>query len=87
MPLEEIAARFHHRLTYIHPFPNGNGRYARLMTDILMKANGAEPFDWGNSDLVAPDDARKRYIAALRAADRRDPSLLFEFVRSGHARR
>ena len=87
MPLDEIAARFHHRLTYIHPFPNGNGRHARLMTDILLKANGAEPFDWGNGDLVAPDDARKRYIAALRAADGRDPSLLFNFVRSGGARR
>ncbi|MBI3043723.1 MAG: Fic family protein [Betaproteobacteria bacterium] len=29
MPLDEIAARFHHRLTVIHPFPNGNGRCAR----------------------------------------------------------
>lgn len=42
---------------------------------------------WGNSDLVAPDDTRKRYIAALRAADGRDHSLLFEFVRSGTAMR
>lgn len=87
MPLDEIAARFHHRLTYIHPFPNGNGRHARLMTDILLKMNGAEAFDWGNSDLVSPDDARKRYIAALRAADGRDHLPLFEFVRSGGARR
>jgi Fic-DOC domain mobile mystery protein B len=87
MPLDEIAARFHHRLTYIHPFPNGNGRHARLMTDILLKMNGAEPFDWGNSDLVVPDDTRQRYIAALHAADGRDHSLLFEFVRSGTAKR
>ena len=86
MPLDEIAARFHHRLTFIHPFPNGNGRHARLMTDILLKANGADPFDWGNSDLVAPDETRERYLAALRAADGRDHSLLFEFVRSGTAR-
>lgn len=87
MPLDEIAARFHHRLTFIHPFPNGNGRHARLMTDILLKMNGAEPFDWGNSDLVAPDDMRNRYIAALRAADGREHSLLFEFVRSGTTKR
>lgn len=87
MPLDEIAARFHHRLTFIHPFPNGNGRHARLMTDILLKVNGADPFDWGNSDLVTPDDTRKRYIAALRAADGRDHSLLFKFVRSGTAKR
>ena len=25
----EIAARCHHRLVQIHPFPNGNGRFAR----------------------------------------------------------
>jgi len=26
---DELATRFHHRLTQIHPFPNGNGRQAR----------------------------------------------------------
>lgn len=83
MPLDEIGARFHHRLTQIHPFPNGNGRHARLMTDILLKLNGTEPFDWGKSDLVAAGEVRDRYIAALRAADSRDHSLLQEFVRSG----
>jgi Fic-DOC domain mobile mystery protein B len=83
MPLDEIAARFHHRLTQIHPFPNGNGRHARLMTDLLLKQNGAEPFDWGNSDLVAPGEVRDHYIAALRAADARDHSPLQKFVRSG----
>ena len=82
MPLDEIAARFHHRLTQIHPFPNGNGRHARLMTDLLLRQNGAEPFDWGSSDLVAPGEVRNRYIAALRAADGRDHVLLLEFVRS-----
>jgi Fic-DOC domain mobile mystery protein B len=54
MPLDEIAARFHHRLTFIHPFPNGNGRHARLMTDILLKTNGAEPFDGETASLLPP---------------------------------
>ncbi len=31
--VDEIAARFHHLLVAIHPFPNGNGRHARLMAD------------------------------------------------------
>jgi Fic-DOC domain mobile mystery protein B len=83
MPLDEIAARFHHRLTQIHPFRNGNGRHARLMTDLLLRENGAEPFDWGSDDLVAPGEVRDRYISALRAADGRDHSQLFKFVRSG----
>lgn len=83
MPLDEIGARFHHRLTEIHPFPNGNGRHARVMTDVLLKTNGAEPFDWGNTDLVAPGEIRARYIDALRAADGRDHAPLLKFVRSG----
>ena len=82
MPFDEIAARFHHRLTQIHPFTNGNGRHARLMTDLLLRENGVDPFDWGNADLVAPGDVRDRYISALRAADARDHSPLFKFVRS-----
>jgi Fic family protein len=30
---KELAARFHHKLVYIHPFPNGNGRHGRIMAD------------------------------------------------------
>ena len=32
-PPKELAARFHHKLVYIHPFQNGNGRHARIMAD------------------------------------------------------
>jgi Fic-DOC domain mobile mystery protein B len=82
-PLDEIAARFHHRLVWIHPFPNGNGRHARLLTDLILAANGAEPFTWGRGDLEHPGEARERYLAALRSADARDLSPLLAFVRSG----
>lgn len=49
LPAEEIAARFHHRLTRIHPFANGNGRHARLATDLLLRQLGARPTTttWG----------------------------------------
>ena len=30
---DEIAIRFHHRLVFLHPFANGNGRHGRLMAD------------------------------------------------------
>lgn len=82
-PLDEIAAKFHHRLVSIHPFANGNGRHARLMTDLLLAANGAAPFTWGQGDLVHAGEARERYLAALRAADARDFAALLAFVRSG----
>lgn len=80
---DEIAARFHHRLVKIHLFPNGNGRHARLMADILLdRIFGRTPFTWGNANLVKRGDDRKRYIASLAAADRGDYDLLLKFVRS-----
>ena len=82
-PPDEIAARFHHRLVFTHPFPNGNGRHARLMTDLLLERQLGQPkFSWGGASLVQEGDVRSRYIAALRAADRDDYSLLMQFVRS-----
>jgi Fic family protein len=42
--VDEIAARFHHRLVWIPAYPNGNGRHARLATDLLLVGReGFEP--------------------------------------------
>jgi Fic-DOC domain mobile mystery protein B len=79
---DEICARFHHRLVAIHPFPNGNGRHARLATDLLLVALGQPRFSWGRTSLVTPGETRRAYVAALRAADGRDIRPLLEFVRS-----
>ncbi len=82
-PSDEIAARFHHRLVAIHVFPNGNGRHARLMTDVLLvHLSGEECFSWGQENLTNAGDCRRRYIEALQAADRYDYGLLLAFVRS-----
>lgn len=82
-PPDEIAVRFHHRLTAIHPFANGNGRHARLMTDILLAHLLKQPrFTWGSGNLVNAGDCRTQYINALRAADRHDYGPLLTFVRS-----
>jgi Fic-DOC domain mobile mystery protein B len=81
-PVDEVAARFHHRLVAIHCFANGNGRHARLISDLLLASRGAEPFSWGRGDLMHAGDARDRYLAALRDADRGDLSQLMIFVRS-----
>jgi Fic-DOC domain mobile mystery protein B len=69
-PPDEIAARFHHRLTQIHAFPNGNGRHARLATDLLLKQLGQPPFTWGGKELRREGEDRRAYLAALRQADR-----------------
>ena len=81
MPADEVAARFHHRLTRIHPFANGNGRHARLATDLLLEQLGERHFTWGAADLAHTGEAREQYIAALRAADAGDQRPLMDFLR------
>ena len=82
-PPDEIAVRYHHRLVLIHPFPDGNGRHARLMTDLLLENILDHPrFTWGSTDLSKDGGPRERYIAALHAADELNYQLLLEFVRS-----
>ena len=79
---DEIGARFHHRLVMIHPYPNGNGRHARLAADLLVTGMGQERFSWGRMNLVEPSQTRDEYLAALRAADNHDIGPLLAFVRS-----
>ena len=82
-PADELALRFHHRLVWIHPFPNGNGRHARIAADLLVVSLGAgQRFSWGGSRLEAPSQIRRAYVEALRAADRHDLAPLLAFARS-----
>jgi Fic-DOC domain mobile mystery protein B len=81
-PLDQIAARFHHRLVQIHPYPNGNGRHARLAADRLLESTDKQAFTWGSVSLISAGETRARYIAALKAADNHDYQQLFAFVRS-----
>jgi Fic-DOC domain mobile mystery protein B len=81
-PPDGLAVRLHHRLVAIHPFPNGNGRHSRLMADLLVERLGGTPFSWGSGALADASDLRRRYVAALRAADRHDIGPLLAFARS-----
>lgn len=80
--LDEIAARLHHQLVYVHPFPNGNGRWSRLMADLVVEKLGQPPFTWGRDSLKSISEIRAQYIEALRAADSHDIAPLLEFARS-----
>jgi Fic-DOC domain mobile mystery protein B len=82
LSLDEIAARFHHRLVSIHPFANGNGRHARLAADALLEQHGVKRFSWGAADLGSANSTRERYIEALREADKKNLARLIAFVRS-----
>lgn len=80
---KEIAARFHHRLVLIHPFPNGNGRHARIIADaILTKKFNLKGINWSGGYEGAKIQGRRReYINALRAADNGNINLLLQFVK------
>ena len=82
-PRDGFAARFHHRLVKIHPFPNGNGRHARIMTDVVLEnVMGEQAVDWGAVTLGKEGEHRQSYLRALRAADANDYSLMIDFITS-----
>lgn len=82
-PANQLAVRFHHRLVTIHPFPNGNGRHVRLITDVLIEQLGAPRFSWGgDSSLVEASALRQQYIATQQQADRGPIDFLLAFARA-----
>lgn len=83
----ELAARFHHRLVSIHAFPNGNGRHARVMTDLILETYHQPSLRWGadaisNGVLENSSEVRRVYINALRDADQRRFGPLIKFIQS-----
>ncbi|MGT2504774.1 mobile mystery protein B (plasmid) [Bradyrhizobium guangxiense] len=81
-PPDEIAVRLHHRLTQVHGFPNGNGRHARMMADLLIEKLGGKPFTWGSGSIHDTGTLRTTYINALKAADSHDFAPLLAFARA-----
>ena len=66
-PLElndiELATIFHHKLVWIHPFFDGNGRTVRLAMNLLLMGSGFPPA------IILKND-RKKYYEALNQANR-----------------
>lgn len=63
----------HHKLVYIHPFWDGNGRISRIMMNIFIMQAG---FPIG---IILKND-RKRYYRVLSEADKGNYSPFCEFV-------
>jgi len=80
--VDECAVRFHYELVVVHPFPNGNGRHARLIADVVAVKCGRPQFSWGGKELTAPGEARNEYLSALRKADQGDLAQLLKFARA-----
>jgi len=58
----ELAAFFHHKLVYVHPFLDGNGRTARLLMNVILVSYG-----YPLTVLLKVD--RPKYLRALSEAD------------------
>ncbi|MDC0036674.1 mobile mystery protein B [bacterium] len=66
----EIIARFHHRLTKLHPFLNGNGRWSRLVVFLYAKCVHELSMDWPEAKMVISSGVRIKYINTLKLADK-----------------
>jgi len=77
MSMSEYAkhvARIHHRITVIHPFPEGNGRTSRAFMNIQLVRAGMLPI------YIKVED-KEDYIKALARADKlQDYDELYEIV-------
>jgi len=65
-----LATLLHHRLVWIHPFYDGNGRTARLIMNLLLIQAGYPPA------IILKND-RKKYYAALNNANTGDYNKLY----------
>jgi len=59
----ELATIFHHKLVWIHPFFDGNGRTVRLAMNLLLMRKGFPPA------IILKND-RKKYYDALNQANK-----------------
>jgi fido (protein-threonine AMPylation protein) len=66
-PLTEMVAIFHEKLLTIHPFRDGNGRWARVLTEyICLKLKIIIP-TWGIK-IIDDEERRKKYIESVKMA-------------------
>jgi Fic-DOC domain mobile mystery protein B len=68
-PLSEQAAMLHHRSVQIHPFQNGNGRWARMLANIWLRQQGSSITAWPDEVIGEVSTIRAEYIEAIKAAD------------------
>ncbi len=79
--LIEQAVMLHHRAVRIHPFQNGNGRWARLLANIWLKLHDHSPTAWPEATIGTTSVIRDEYLTAIKAADRGDYSQLLTLQR------
>ena len=64
----EQAVHLHHQTVRIHPFLNGNGRWARMLSNIWLRLHD-EPLVIWPSSMDAISEIRDEYIESIQTAD------------------
>ncbi len=77
---KDTATRLHYSLVKIHPFLNGNGRCARLFTDLWLLSIEENMLEWGDEDINIVNTSRTEYIRALQEADSGNYACLKGFM-------
>lgn len=78
MPLLEQSVRLHHGAVRIHPFLNGNGRWARMLGNIWLRLSKHPIVEWPEQVIGTESVVRNDYLAAVRRADEHDFVPLLE---------
>ena len=73
LPPAVLSAKFHYRFVCIHPFIDGNGRFARLLMNLILMANGYPPA------IILKVD-RKRYYRVLNEANTGNDEPFEDFI-------
>ncbi|MBI3190762.1 Fic family protein [archaeon] len=69
----EMAAVMHYKLVEIHPFPDGNGRTARLLMNLFLMKHGYP------ITIILKND-RKKYYRTLKESDKGDMKPFMDFI-------
>ena len=80
-PMIEQSARLHHRAVQIHPFSNGNGRWARMLGNIWLRLNEGTFVEWPEDAIGSTSAIRSEYIVAIKSWDHGDAAPLIDMHR------
>lgn len=69
----ELSALLHHKLVFIHPFFDGNGRAARIIMNLFL-------MQYGFPLVIILKNDRKKYYSVLNQADKENYKPLVQFI-------
>ena len=76
-PIDDVSG-LKIRAVQIHPFLNGNGRWARMLANVWCKLQDGRVINWPEDVIGTQSSIRADYLSAIKAADRADYAALPE---------